>query len=231
MLTCVWLFCDPMDYTCQAPLSKGFPRQEYWSGLSFPFPGDIPDPVIELESPAWRADSSPQSHLGSPLLFIDFICSSVSLLIPSSWFIPPPPLSPLVTINLFSMLVSLSLSWNHPLYNWVQPFKVQGPWETSCILPASTEGVWKKLGTDLNDPQPPVASLGAPSTTLTCRLSCRSCSQSEKAQMNCTPWRSWKRTWSSKMMTWSARWWRSGCWPCPGSRPSWPSCIPASRPW
>ena len=35
----------------QAPLSVGFPRQEYWSGLPFPFPGDLPDPGIESLSP------------------------------------------------------------------------------------------------------------------------------------------------------------------------------------
>ena len=39
--------CDPMDYTCQAPPSVGVPRQEYWSGLPFPFPGDFPNPGIK----------------------------------------------------------------------------------------------------------------------------------------------------------------------------------------
>ena len=37
--------------TCQAPLAMGFPRQEYWSGLPFPIPGDLPDPGIEPISP------------------------------------------------------------------------------------------------------------------------------------------------------------------------------------
>ena len=37
---------------CQDPLSMGFPRQEYWSGLPFPSPGDLPDPEIKLMSPA-----------------------------------------------------------------------------------------------------------------------------------------------------------------------------------
>ena len=44
-----------MDYSWQAPLSMGFSRQEYWSGLSFPSPGDLPNPVVEpvsLVSPA-----------------------------------------------------------------------------------------------------------------------------------------------------------------------------------
>ena len=41
----------------QAPLSMGFSRQEYWSGLPFPSPGDLPDPGIEPGSPALEADS------------------------------------------------------------------------------------------------------------------------------------------------------------------------------
>ena len=39
-----------MDYSRQAPLSTGFPRQEDWSGLPFPSPGDLPDPGIKLSS-------------------------------------------------------------------------------------------------------------------------------------------------------------------------------------
>ena len=42
--------CDPVDCSPQAPLSRGVPRQEYWSGLPFPPPGDLPDPGIELAS-------------------------------------------------------------------------------------------------------------------------------------------------------------------------------------
>ena len=41
------------------PLSMGFPRQEYWSGLPFPSPGNLPNPGIKPESPAWQADSLP----------------------------------------------------------------------------------------------------------------------------------------------------------------------------
>jgi len=43
----------------------GFPRQEYWSGLLFPSPGNLPDPEIELTSPAQQVDSSPLNHLRS----------------------------------------------------------------------------------------------------------------------------------------------------------------------
>ena len=58
-----------MDVAHQAPLSMGFSRQEYWSGLPFPFPGDLPDPGIKPEfpvSPALQADSFPAESLGKP---------------------------------------------------------------------------------------------------------------------------------------------------------------------
>ena len=48
---------DPMDCSPQVPLSMGFSRQEYWSGLSFPSPGDFPDPGIEPGSPVLQVDS------------------------------------------------------------------------------------------------------------------------------------------------------------------------------
>ena len=50
MLSHVWLFTIPQTASWQAPLCMGFPRQEYWSGLSFPSPVDLPNPGIELAS-------------------------------------------------------------------------------------------------------------------------------------------------------------------------------------
>ena len=50
----------------QAPLSTGFPRQVYWSGLPFPSPGHLPHPGIEPTSPAFQADSLLVIHQGSP---------------------------------------------------------------------------------------------------------------------------------------------------------------------
>ena len=47
----------PWTVACQAPLSMGFSRQEYWSGLPFPSPGDLPDPGIEPGSSALQANS------------------------------------------------------------------------------------------------------------------------------------------------------------------------------
>ena len=43
----VWIFSNPRTVAHQAPLSMGFPRQEYWSGLLFPPPGDLPNPGIQ----------------------------------------------------------------------------------------------------------------------------------------------------------------------------------------
>ena len=47
----------PWTVACQAPLCLGFPKQEYWSGLPFPSPGDLPDPGTEPRSPALQMDS------------------------------------------------------------------------------------------------------------------------------------------------------------------------------
>ena len=57
---------DPIDVACQAPLSMGFSRQEYWSGLLFPSPGYLPDPGIEPRSRALQADSSLTELQGKP---------------------------------------------------------------------------------------------------------------------------------------------------------------------
>ena len=46
----------------------GFSRQEYWSGLPFPSPGDLPDPGIEPASPALEADALPSEPQGSPFV-------------------------------------------------------------------------------------------------------------------------------------------------------------------
>ena len=57
LLSCVQLFVTLWTIAYQAPLSMGLSRQEYWSGLPFPSPGDLPDPGIELMCPALQADA------------------------------------------------------------------------------------------------------------------------------------------------------------------------------
>ena len=62
LLSRVRLSVTPWTLAHQAPLSMGFSRQESWSGLPFPPPGDLPDPGIKPRSPALQADALPLSH-------------------------------------------------------------------------------------------------------------------------------------------------------------------------
>ena len=62
-LSRVWLFVTPWTVAYQAPLSMGFSRQEYWSGLPFPSPGDLPNPGVKPRSPALQADGYSEPEL------------------------------------------------------------------------------------------------------------------------------------------------------------------------
>ena len=65
-LSHVRLFVTQWTVAHQAPPSMGFSRQEYWSGLPFPSPGDLPDPGIEPRSPALQADALTSEPPGNP---------------------------------------------------------------------------------------------------------------------------------------------------------------------
>ena len=65
-LSRVWLFATPWTVAHKAPPSMGFSRQEYWSGLPFPSPGDLPYPGIEPRSPALQADALTSEPPGKP---------------------------------------------------------------------------------------------------------------------------------------------------------------------
>ena len=81
-LSRVWLSATPRTAVRQAPLSLGFPRQESWSELPFPSPGDLPNPGIEPRSPALQVDS---------LLLMTFKGGiAPELLLISSFVIPQP---------------------------------------------------------------------------------------------------------------------------------------------
>ena len=67
LLSRVQLFATPWTVAYQAPPSMGFSRQEYWSGLPFPSPGDLPDPGIEPQSPAFQADTLTSEPPGKPM--------------------------------------------------------------------------------------------------------------------------------------------------------------------
>ena len=66
LLSHVWLFATPWTVAHQVPLSMEISRQEYWSGLPFPFPGDLPNPEIKPRSPTLQADSLPSEPPGKP---------------------------------------------------------------------------------------------------------------------------------------------------------------------
>ena len=80
-LSRVLLFATPWTIAYQAPQSMEFSRQEYWSGLPFPSPGDLPNPGIEPRSSALQADTLPSEPPGKPIncLFKGLVspCSAV----------------------------------------------------------------------------------------------------------------------------------------------------------
>ena len=70
----------PWTVAYQAPPSMGFSRQECWSGLPFPSPGDLPDPETEPRSPALQADALPSEPPGKYIIVIDKSLARFSLL-------------------------------------------------------------------------------------------------------------------------------------------------------
>ena len=66
LLSCVQLFAIPWTVAYQAPLYMGFSRQEYWNGLPFPSPGDLPNPGIKPRSPTLQGDSLPAEPQEKP---------------------------------------------------------------------------------------------------------------------------------------------------------------------
>ena len=92
MLSPIWLFVTLWTLAHQALLSRGFPRQEHWSGLPFHSPGDQPNPRIQpclLHLLHWQAESLPLSHLGSLKLFYKTPCTSLlNFLVPSCFSLP-----------------------------------------------------------------------------------------------------------------------------------------------
>ena len=65
------LFATPWTAAYQVPPSKGFSRQEYWRGLPFPSPGDLPDPGIEPGSLALQADALPSKDWKERVIVLD----------------------------------------------------------------------------------------------------------------------------------------------------------------
>ena len=103
---------------CQAPLTMGFPRQEYWSGLPFPSPGDFPDPGIEPRSPTLQAVSlltelgGPFSPLSLPSIQATLTFKHARL---SPAMLPLSPAAPLPRLLFFPRLRPLEAKLERPL--------------------------------------------------------------------------------------------------------------------
>ena len=89
-LSRVRLFTTPWTVAHQAPPSTGVSRQEHWSGLPFPSPGDLPDPGIKPRSPTFWADALTSEPPGKPVLknLNYIVCKMKEMILP---FHSPPP--------------------------------------------------------------------------------------------------------------------------------------------
>ena len=105
LLSRVWLFATPWTVAYQALLSMEFSRQEYWSGLPFSSPGNLPNPGMEAGSPALQADTLPSEPPGKPYYieqghFWEYKCVEWFMKMLGSqrggmcWTIPSPLLTP-----------------------------------------------------------------------------------------------------------------------------------------
>ena len=74
---CLTILRPPWTAAFQAPLSMGFPRQERWSGLPFPSPGDLPHPGLELASPALAGGFFTTEPPGTPLVILSLTSESI----------------------------------------------------------------------------------------------------------------------------------------------------------
>ena len=75
----IQLFAIPWTVAYQAPPSTEFSRQEYWNGLPFPFPRDLPNPGIEPRSPALQADALPSKPLGDHTIRSQLVSTGLCL--------------------------------------------------------------------------------------------------------------------------------------------------------
>ena len=158
-LSRVRLLVTPWTVTVahQAPPSMGFSRQEYWSGLPFPSPGDLPNPGIEPGSPAFQADASTSEPPGklikqvAPCLDQNNFSPTINFLLPS--FLP---FVYLTIVQAAVIITSSNLSssfgtfgspcgiqkldldfgiqkffWNHPSF-WKDVFKFASSWMIRC---------------------------------------------------------------------------------------------------
>ena len=122
-LSPVWLFATPWTVAYQFPPSMGFSRQECWSGLPFPSPGDLPDPGIKPGSPALQADallSEPPGKQGQKesVAYFSPLSNSISLFLSLSLFFFWLCFK---SSNLLNLLIHLSVTLTNFISTYYMP--------------------------------------------------------------------------------------------------------------
>ena len=113
-LSHVWL-CDPMDYIAhQAPLSLGFSRQEYWSGLPCPSPGLLPDPGIKPGSPALQEDCLLSESPEKPCMKLLKCSGSLKMHFSVPLWALPPPAHCTLILSLSDSCLNVTISRQPP---------------------------------------------------------------------------------------------------------------------
>ena len=126
MLSRARLFATPWIVACQAPLSMEFSRREYWSGLSFPSPGDLPNPGTEPTSPALAGRFFTTEPPGKPWKAVCTVVKRVHCEVGLTGFKSPS------TTGKFHLHTSISLSGNIEMMpymivvgnNWVNTYEI-----------------------------------------------------------------------------------------------------------
>ena len=127
LLSCVPFFATPWTVVCQAPLSMGFPGPEYWSGLPFPSPGDLPNPGIKPRSPALQVYTLTSEPPGKLFKHVQF--SSVQSLSHVWLFV-----TPWITAH----QASLSITNSQSLLKLTSIESVSHPAISSSVVPFSS---------------------------------------------------------------------------------------------
>ena len=142
-LSRVQLFATAWTAACQAPLPMEFCRQEYWSGLPFLSPGDLPNPGIEPGSPALQADSLPSEPPGRPWKKWGLIKKNPNR--SRIVYIAKPRLQVDNLINVYFLM--LVLITNEVLQNWIslisgEAFLRTQHWKRKRFI---QNGIWNNL--------------------------------------------------------------------------------------
>ena len=155
-------FATPWTVAHQAPLLMGFPRQEYWSGLPFPSPGDLPDPGIEPASAALAGGFFTTEPPGKPFYPSSHLIVNAyhtDVFSPSYHFSPPP--TPFLYARV-ALLLSLGIKKLKSLNKCIECLIHSLP---KSLFPAVANGSYRKLPTvtvslvTQNDPSLELASV------------------------------------------------------------------------